>query len=135
MTALKFRQRTSGVDTFDTSVTAQSARLEWILEALSDPGSQRPEVAEAIAVLTAAAPGTGTSRLVGSATSTAAISERFHNVVELITGVIHELDDVSPDYLFSESLPHFVPPGWGDFLRAAAVEDPDFELPWLTDLD
>lgn len=43
-----------------------------------------------------------------------------------------ETGETDEDYLFSEPLPHFVPTGWRDFLSAPAVEDPGFELPWLT---
>lgn len=135
MTVHAFRPSPAVGDATDTTSSARAAGVGWILRALSDPGSQTPQVAQAIAILTEAAPGTGTAHYNRSATSTTATSGRFDNVVELITGVIEDLDESGADYLFSESLPHFVPDDWSAFLSRRAVDDPNFELPWLADLD
>jgi hypothetical protein len=135
MTVHAFRPRPAVGDTTGTASSAHAARVTWVVRALSDPGSQTPQVAQAIAILTEAAPGTGTAHYNRWATSTTATSGLFDNVVELIAGVIEDLDETEADYLFSESLPHFVPENWSSFLSGTAVDDPDFELPWLEDLD
>lgn len=135
MTMHAFIPSSSAGVTTDTAWSPESARISWIVRALADPGSQTPQVAQALAILTEAAPGTGTATYRRSATSTTATSERFENVIELLSGAIQDLDEGEADYLFSEALPHFVPDGWSAFLSGTAVEDPGFELPWLADLD
>ena len=136
MTSAQVRGR-SPADTSGTN--SGTTVLDLVVHAINDPRSQTPEVAEAMAVLSAAAQrGTGTAAMLASwsPSSTEATSRRFDGVVTLLTEVIRDLDVVeTSDYLISEALPHFVPEGWSEFLRTPVAEDPDFELPWLGDLD
>lgn len=125
----------AAVTTAAGSSVSEWASFDWIVKALSSPGAQSFEVERALNILTDTGPGTGNVERRLSVSSTSATSGRFASVIELITGVINDLDDRDDGYLFSEALPHFVPVGWSQFLRAAAIEDRDFELPWLADLD
>ena len=104
---------------------------ERIIQAISNPSGESEAVARAVDQLLDALSTSGQVRRSLVVTSTAS---RFDAVVRLLSDAIAELAEdplQSVEYLGTEALPQFVPPGWSDFLRSrGAVHDAGFTLPW-----